>query len=157
MRLTQPLGLQQALQPLNGNLNPVALIDVGLIALMFVILGSRFILAPGIGMDIGGKPELPESTGQQLPGVPVVKVMTIKDLSAILYQGRFYTLGDLEQIAQSQSAPVESGILLVRMNRNVAVDTLFRVSDWARDVGFDAVQIAGTAQRQRPFLDVPTQ
>ncbi len=143
MSLLQPLELKKAIRPLDRGVDAVALLDVLLIAGIFYLLSSRFIFAPGLSMDVDGGFPLPEVSTGTMQALPAVEVMTVKNADMILFDGRFYKLADLEQqLVTQEGKPTDRGVLLLRLNRSVNIDTLFRISDWARVSGFSRVQLA---------------
>lgn len=145
MSQLRPLQLQQALQPLDRRLDLVPLLDMLLLALTIVMLGSPFVMAPGLSVDIEGGFQLPSSSQSRLRGLPVVEVLTVRHAESLFYQGRPYTLEELESMAPGTLLqPREGSILLVRAHRRVTLDTLFRVADWARREGYANIQLAAT-------------
>ena len=145
MSLSQPFEFRKILRQPSYGLDAAALADVLLIALLFSLSGSRFIVAPGLAVNLDEGFALPQAREESLHRLPTVEILTVKDPNMILYQDRFFTLGDLEQSARLQSvpAPAPGTTLLLRINRNVTLDTLFRINEWAARQGFVKVLIAG--------------
>ncbi len=125
------------------------LFDVLLIALMFTLLGSGFITAPGFGVDLSA-PEtseealkLPETApGKPLPGVTVdeyVSVLNIRGKSMIIFQGHIYSVETFEQAMKSFKG---HGTLLVKMDKSVDAQTFLRVCQLAKEAGFERAQMA---------------
>ena len=49
--ITRPLDLASKLRPEPRSLDALFYVNVGVLALFFTMLGSRFVLAPGLGVD----------------------------------------------------------------------------------------------------------
>ncbi len=148
MSLSRPLELEKTLQPLERRLDPVPLIDVLLLTLLFSFLGSRFIFAPGLSMELNM--ELPLSADAQLPGILTddtltVAVLTAKQSNLHLFDGRIFTLYDLE--AHFRNNPVAEerqgqAVLLVKMHKDVSMQTFVQIAEMARKAGYGRVQVA---------------
>ncbi|MGF1453663.1 MAG: biopolymer transporter ExbD [Opitutales bacterium] len=147
MSQLRPLQLQRALQPLDRRLDVVPLLDMLLLALLTLMLGSPFVLAPGLSVGLEEGFQLPASRGRPLSGLPAVAVLTVRGPDSLLYRGRFLTLSELEALEPGTLAmPDEGTVLLVRAHRQVTLDTLYRVADWARAEGFTQLQLAGRGE-----------
>lgn len=133
-----PFALKKYLKSPDLKLDPLPLVDLCLIALFFVLLGSRFIFSPGVTLD------LPRSETNPLTGVPTVAVLSIQGSEMLLFEERVYKLDGLKsvltQFVEHNKNP--KPVLLVKMNRDVKVQTFLTVCDFAREAGFEAVQIA---------------
>ena len=57
--ITRPLDLASRLRPPPRNFDVFFYVNLGLMVLAFTVLGSRFVLAPGFGVDF----QLPEMQG----------------------------------------------------------------------------------------------
>lgn len=134
----RPLGLHRVLTPPERSLDIAPLFDVLLIFLMFLLLGSRFVFAPGLSIA------LPESSEKRLSGIPTVDVLTVKSDQFIIFQGRKYTLKTLaRQFDEGRTAPLPEGaFLLVRADQVVDMQTFARISELAKAIGYTGVQLA---------------
>lgn len=156
MNLTRPLQLDRLLTPPDRRLDPVPLLDLALLALCLSWLGSSFIAAPGLTIDLGNDLGLPPVSREASTGLPAIEVMTVKSTEMILFRGQFFALRELEQ----QAAGVASGgavnpgdpVLLLKAHRSVDLDALFRLATWARKQGFEKVQLAGDPIDTAPAL-----
>ena len=152
---------------LEARLEAVPLFNVLLIAVLFTLTSSRFVFAPGLPLGLegdgtggfsktvsGGGPELvlPE-TQTVLPGVETSFVLTVKSDSMFVFDGHIYeSLEDVfsEKNLRLLDADVRGGILLVKLDRAVSVQGLFKIAELAGKVGFASLQIAGESPSYRP-------
>lgn len=148
----RPLGLHQALTVPDKRLDAVPLFDVLLIAIMFLLLGSRFVFAPGLTV------ELPTLRSQESAGVPTVDVLTVKGENFIIFQGTKHTLDGLAKILASPDSEIPpEAVLLLRADRSVDLETFLAIASLAREAGYSAVQIAARtpAPDSSPLLAQP--
>src|ERR1044071_3335902 len=95
--ITHPLELQSRLSPPPRDLDFFAWVNVGLIALFFGLLGSRFIQSPGLLMGPGSVDfKLPASSGLQRTGTASVVVSYRQD-EVILFEGSIIKLPELRE------------------------------------------------------------
>jgi biopolymer transport protein ExbD len=138
--MLRPFNFRERMRPPAKGFDPVGLVDVCLIILFFLLLGSRFVMAPGITL------RLPQTRGEGLAAATSFRVLTIGEAQGsevLLFEGRLLTLDGFERVLAGEGG---SGSLLVRLDRGVSVETLVRVADIARQAGFDQVQIAAEPQ-----------
>lgn len=134
----RPLGLQQILTVPERRLDAVPLFDVLLLGFMFLMLGSRFIFAPGLSV------ELPQSSYQALGGVPTVDVLTAKNANFLIFQGTKYNLDGFERFLASdlwESPPADS-YLLLKADQSLDLQTFVALSQMAKAAGYEGVQLA---------------
>lgn len=165
MSLSRPLELEKALHPLDRRLDPVPLIDVLLLALMFSLLGSRFIFAPGLSMELDL--QLPVSGEAKLPGILTedtltVAVLTAKQSNMHLFDGKIFTLYELENHFRNNPVPEDrrgQSVLLVKMHKDVSMQTFVQIAEMARRAGYGRVQIAAAtppmADEEDNVLNLP--
>ena len=142
--ITRPLDLESRLSPPPRDLNFVAWVNVGMIALFFGLLGSRFVLAPGLQIGVGepGAIELP-STGPASAGTAAASVVvSYRRDNVILFEGGMYTLAELRKHLEGYVRSHPGAVMLVRADRQVSVQAFFDLCDMARAVGFASVQAA---------------
>ena len=141
--ITRPLDLESRLSPPPRDLNFVAWVNVGVIVLFFGLLGSRFVLAPGVPVGVGGQPgviELP-STGSAAAGMASVVVSYRRD-DVILFEGGKYNLAELRQHMAGYAKDHPGAVMLVRADRQVSLQSFLDLCAMAREVGFANVQVA---------------
>lgn len=143
--LARPLNLEAHLRKPGRNLDFVFFIDICLIGFFFVLMGSRFVLAPGLSV------RLPEIRGAVEGASAASAVISMQRDNMILFGDGLYSLAELpaalaEYRARSSD---ESVILLVRVDREVSVGALLSLVEAAREAGMDQVQIAGEDPENR--------
>ena len=146
MSLTRPLELEKVLSQPEHRIDAVPMIDTLLIALFVMAMGSRFIYAPGVGVDLSL--ELPASAGTYIEAVPTdaaltVKVLTAKQDNLYIFDGSIYSMNTLEQLFEDYKQHDErSATLLVKADKSVSIDTLVKIADLARTARFAKIQLA---------------
>ena len=139
MSVIRPLELERELTRPRYYLDIAPLFDVLLIALMFMLLGSHYIFAPGMSIS------LPVAPQRELPGLPAMQVLTIKNNNFLLFDGIRFTLQEFSKYMRNYKfEEIEGGpsVLLVRADENVDIQTFLWVSEMAHDVGFSIIQLA---------------
>lgn len=152
--LTKPFELEHVLSIPERRLNAAAVIDVLLISLFLSMLGSRFIFAPGLTIDLAL--ELPVSSQSKLVGVPTDAVLTVKVLTAkgdnlYIFNGSIYTFKGLEQMFKEYNVTLnhkKASILLIKADKSLSMDTFVKLVDLARLAQFSKIQLAAEAQGQ---------
>lgn len=135
MSLTRPLELERHLTPPDRRIDVAPLFDTLLICLMFLLLGSRFIFAPGESI------QLPVMQEGLAAGVPTVDVLTYKSDELMILDARVITLERWEQEIE-RGLTAGSGALLVKADRELPLQTLLRLAELARNAGYTSLQIA---------------
>ncbi len=134
-RLSSPLDLDSHLKKPDMSLDSIPLLNVLLIGLCLVSMGTLFVAAPGELVEL---PNTPPSAI-----VPVIDVLTIQHDNMLLFNSRIYTLEEFNRHFQRTSQPTEKhGVLLIKCNRDVSIQTFLEVCSIARNAGFERVQIA---------------
>ena len=136
--ITSPLDLRRHLSEIDQRFDFVPFIDLILIGLFSVILGSRFVFAPGLDV------ELPKVDSEVLTVLPTAAVLTIRENKMILFEGDRVKIGGLEQNLGEYMTKkkFDKTILLVKSDQSVEVRILLEILDLARRSGFSRVQIA---------------
>jgi len=148
--ITRPLELASRMSPPPRDLDFFAWVNIGVIALFFTLLGSRFVLAPGVSVGVGrasGDVHVP-SVGPQLeiPGQTSVVVSYRRD-NVILFEGGMYTsLTDLRKPMKEYAKKHPGAVLLVRADAQSSVQAFIDLCDMAGAVGFASVQVAAEPQ-----------
>jgi biopolymer transport protein ExbD len=143
--ITRPLDLVSRLSPPPRDLDFFAWVNVALIVLFFGLLGSRFVLAPGLAMAVGESgstidlPALGTSTGGE--GVASVVVSYRRD-NVILFEGGMYSQQDLRKKMAEYIKRQPGAVLLVRADRQVSMQAFLDLCEMAKSVGFANVLVA---------------
>jgi biopolymer transport protein ExbD len=134
--ITRPLDLEARLSPPPRDFTAVAWVNVGVIALFFSLLGSRFILAPGLLV------ELPRVDAAVVAMVPTSVVITYRRDNVILFEDGKYTLAELRASLAAYVKNNPGTVLQVNADRQVSAQALAELGELARAVGFEQVLLA---------------
>lgn len=165
---SSPFRLKERLrEQLDSRIDAVPLFNVLLIAVLLTLTGSRFIFAPGVPLVLNGTASsvaavplknAPDSAaemrlpyaGTMLRGEETTSVLTVKSDSMFIFDGHIYD--DLAEVfaAKISSAAEPRGVLLVKLDRAVSVQGLFRIAELAGEAGFSSLQIAGESPSFAP-------
>lgn len=132
--ISEPLNLRAHLRETNLRLEMVPFLDLGIIALSFMLLESPFITAPGVLLD------LPQA--QHLDAVHTVTVLTVKHKDLLLYKDRLMALDEFRKISLGEKGTHENETLLVKLSKDVDVQSFLDICDAARSAGFMQVHLA---------------
>lgn len=141
--ITRPLDLQSKLTPPPRDLDLFFWVNIGAVALFFALLGSRFVLAPGVPVQVGGAPaalELPQ-TQAPVQGSASVVVSYRRD-NMVLFEGGIYELRDLRLAMETYARKHPGATMLVRVDKQVSVQGLLDLFDLAKAAGFAQVLLA---------------
>lgn len=151
--LTSPFGLTERIRKPDTGLDFTALATVLATALLLtLVVGSRFVYAPGITVGLSANTpaniELPVAAAGsgRLPGVYTTDtVLALKQDDMVIWNGRIRSLDTLaKEFAASPVKPGETrGVLLVKADKSVSMQTFFEIVALARTAGYSGVQIAG--------------
>jgi biopolymer transport protein ExbD len=146
--ITRPLELESRLSAAPRDLDFVAWVNVAVIALFFGLLGSRFVLAPGLLIGVGNEGfELPTTAGLQNSRTASVVVSYRRD-DVILFEGAIVKLPELRHRLEIYAKQHPGEVLLLLADRRVSVQAMTDLSAMAQSVGFAYVQMAGEPQAQ---------
>lgn len=141
--ITRPLELQSRLSPAPRDLDFFAWVNVGVIVLFFSLLGSRFVLAPGLLIGVGGGGELgPTQTGAGAASV----VVSYRRENVILFEGGMYTLVELRKHMESYAKLHPGAVMQVNADRQVSWQAILELCDMAKAVGFAYVLMPTESQ-----------
>ena len=107
-------------------------VNVGLIALMFTLFGSRFVVSPGLGIGF----ELPQTTGANTDARPTTHVISVVSAGQILAGDGPRDFKGLEDWLRAQAATVKTPSLLIRCRADVPTSVLTRVVGLATAANF---------------------
>jgi len=142
--ITRPLDLQSRLSPPPRDLDFFAWVNVGVIVLFFGLLGSRFVLAPGLPVGVGGGSELvlPEAGGVSDMAAPASVVVSYRRNDVILFEGGKYKLRELRPHMEAYARQHPGAVLLVQIDYQVSTQAFLNLCEMARQVGFANVLVA---------------
>jgi len=144
--ITRPLELQSRLSPPPRDLDFFAWVNVGLIALFFSLLGSRFVLAQGLLVGAGEEGfKLPASAGAQYVTTASVVVSYRQD-DVILFEGEIVKLPELSRKLEAYAKQHPGEVLLLLADKHVSAQAVTDLSVMARAAGFSYVLMAGENQ-----------
>lgn len=124
-------------------LSVFAIFDIMLIAFMFSLLSSKYILAPGISMRLDGEMALPASSGDAIGGVfarDSVSVLNIRGKGMVMFEGEIFSEETFSRAMKNYKPRGE--ILLIKADAAVSGQTLLNICSIAKSAGFKEVQIA---------------
>ncbi|HTQ31226.1 MAG TPA: biopolymer transporter ExbD [Opitutaceae bacterium] len=140
--ITRPLDLASRVRPAPQSFDAFYFINAGLLVLFFVLFGSRFVLAPGLGVGLSGGFALPVMPGARAGAAATTTVISVpRPGVALVDEGMisFAGLGDwLKVHARGRKAPA----LLIRADRNVPMQNIADLAAMAKTAGFAYVQLA---------------
>lgn len=140
--ITKPLELESRLSPPPRDLDFVSWVNVAVIFLFFSLLGSRFVLAPGLLMGTGNENfTLPKNSHPQLSRTASV-VVTYRRDSVILFEGAIVSPTELQQRLAAYAKKHPGEVLLLIADKNVTLRAVSELSAMAQSLGFAYVQTA---------------
>lgn len=143
--ITRPLDLASRLAPPPRRMEYVFFINVGLVALLFIAFGSRFVLAPGLPGTF-----LPEAAKAREGAIPPTAYVSVRASGQILTQDGLMTLAQLEawlrvKQASSRTAFATRGVrpvLLILADGGLPTATLAQIVSTASTSGYTSTIIA---------------
>jgi len=134
--VTQPLDLESHLRPPPRSLDVFYFADLALLGVFFMLMGSQFVLAPGMPMNL---PVMEDSTNLAQPADVVV---SMRGDDGILFEGGLFPLKAFESKLAEVVTTRGAVTVLVRVDRQVTAQGLLDLCAAARKAGAKHVQIA---------------
>jgi len=134
--ITRPLDLESRLSPPPRDFAAVAWVNVGVIVLFFSLLGSRFVLAPGLLVEL---PVVSASSVANVAG----DVVTYRRDNLVLFQDGKYTLTELRPHLEAYARKNPGLAILVRADKQVSAQALADFGIMAAAAGFTHMVLAG--------------
>jgi biopolymer transport protein ExbD len=141
--ITRPLNLSTRLRPPPRGFEFLFFVNAGLIALFFVLFGSRFVLSPGLGVDF----KVPELRAALAGAVATDVVVAVKGADMAFVEGAKVNFAGLRQYLVERAHGQADLRLLVHADAALTTRELTEIYDMARAAGFAAVQIAAEPVR----------
>lgn len=142
--ITQPLELQSRLSAPPRDLDMLFWANVGAVLLFFSLLGSRFVLAPGLPVQVGSALELPRSASSA-QGMASVVVSYRRD-NMVVFEDGIFALGELRPRFEQYAKDHPGSVMLVRYDKAVSMQGFVDLCDMARVAGFAGVLVAAEPQ-----------
>lgn len=136
---TEPLGLMAQLKRPPIKLDAVPVLDLLVIALLFGLLFTRFVMVPGVQVD------LPDSEMQIQPSHLPVAVLTIGNRGMLFFDGAVFELSSIGRGFKryNEEMPGQEVVLLVKTEGSMDLQLFLKLCRMAQEAGFVQVQIAG--------------
>jgi biopolymer transport protein ExbD len=138
--ITRPLDLASRLRSEPRNLDSLFYVNVVLLVVFFALFGSKFVLAPGLGVDF----RLPVVEGANTHARPTTHFISVASSGLILTSDGYLTLAELGTWLAKQASQVKEPILLVRGDAEVRATMIGGVTTAAKSAGFVEVLWAFT-------------
>ena len=139
--ITRPLELESRMSPPPRDLDFVAWVNVAVIVLFFGLLGSRFVLAPGLVIGVGapgGLESNPTAAATEGTGAGSVVVSYRRD-NVILFEGGMYSLAELRKQVEDYARKHPGAVMQVNADRQVSWQAILELCDMAKAAGFASV------------------
>ncbi|MFM1746667.1 MAG: hypothetical protein RLZZ188_333 [Verrucomicrobiota bacterium] len=133
--ITRPLDLASRLRPPPRGQEWLFVANVALLALFFTLFGSRFVLAPGLGVDF----RLPVVPGAAAGARPASHVISVLNSGQVFTPDGLSGIPELGRWLKAQAARTASPRLLVRAGAEVPTSVLADVASAAAAAGFELV------------------
>lgn len=150
--ITGPLELRSRLSPPPRDLDFFAWVNAGVIVLFFALLGSRFVLAPGLPVGVAGDSEmvLPQVGNAMENAGPASVVVSYRRDNVILFEGGKYNVVELRRHMEVYAKEHPGAVMLVRSDYQVSMQAILNLCEMAREVGFANVLLAAEQPRSEP-------
>ncbi len=139
--ITRPLDLASKLRPPPRSLDALHFVNVLALGLFFFLFGSRFVLAPGLGLNF----ELPQLIGANAAAAQTTHAINVQP-SGLVFTGdaglldanslRVWLNREAEKTRKKKTPS-----LLIIAEKGVSLEILTRINGAAHDAGFQ-VQLA---------------
>ncbi|MEO7599546.1 MAG: biopolymer transporter ExbD [Opitutus sp.] len=133
--ITRPLDLASKLRPEPRGLEYVFFINVGLIVVFFYLLGSRFVLAPGLGVNF----QMPKLRGAVAGAAPTDRFISVLPTGQIFVADGLLNMDQLRLWLDAEAKKLKQPSLLVRASAGVPLAQLTEIVSAAREAGFSRV------------------
>jgi biopolymer transport protein ExbD len=130
--ITRPLELAARLRPPPRNLDALFLVNGALLGLFFVVFGSRFVLAPGLGVDF----RLPTLAGAVDGAAATMVVISLPRSDMVLVEDSRLNYAQLRGWLEKRGAREKGLALLVRADRRVPLEDMGKIAEMAGRAGF---------------------
>lgn len=136
--ITRPLDLASKLRPEPRNFDWLFFVNGGLIVLFFALFGSRFVLAPGLGVDF----QLPRVGNAHAEARATTHFISVVSAGQIFAGDGLRSMDQLGLWLKEQAKTVKEPSLLVRASAGVRAAVLTDITSVAKAAGFSVVLAA---------------
>lgn len=142
MNILSPLNISQKLQKPSYSLDAAPFLNVLVVAFFFCLLGSHFLTAPGLSID------LPSAPQPLVHNEVTEQVLTLKLHNQIFFQGKIYSLQTIEQplLHALETHTSTTPALLIKMDKNISTEDLLKLCEIAKNAGYAKIHIASNSQ-----------
>ncbi len=133
--IARPLDLASKLRSEPRNFDYVFFIDLGAIVLFFMLFGSRFVLAPGLGVDF----KIPVLPGAVETASATTHYISVKRGGQVFAGDGLLNRAQLRAWLKAQAATTPHPVLLVRVNEDVPMSDWTEINHAAQEAGFERV------------------
>lgn len=134
--IMRPLDLASKLRPEPRSFDVLFFVNLGAIVLFFSLFGSRFVLAPGLGVGF----RMPELRGALAGAAPTQRVISVLPSGQIFADG-LLNLPQLREWLKAEARKLKQPSLLIRASADVPVSRLAEIVGAATDAGFVRVVV----------------
>ena len=136
--ITRPLDLASRLRSPPRNFDGLFFVNAGLIVLFFSLWGSKFVLAPALGVGF----QLPSAAGALVEARSPTSFISVTDFGQILAGDGLRTMEQLRSWLREEAKKASQPVLLVRASRGVALALAMEIESMAVEEGFVGVMLA---------------
>lgn len=136
--ITRPLDLAARLRPAPQSYDWLFLVNGGLIVLFFFVFGSRFVLAPGLGINF----QIPRMAGAMAGAAPTTHRISVVRADLIFVDEGAINAVDLRRWLEREARKVQRPSLLVLVGAGVPTTDFTAIASAAHTAGFVHVQMA---------------
>ena len=137
--ISRPLDLASRLQPTPRSRLALFFCNTAVVIFLFSLFGSRFVLAPGLGVDF----QLPRVAGAASGAVRTSHVVTVVSAGQIFAGDGLRSPAQLRDWLVAQASATKEPSLLILANERVPVSVIADIAGMAASTGF-SVHVAAT-------------
>jgi biopolymer transport protein ExbD len=144
--IARPLDLASRLRPPPQGMGSLHYVNVILLVLFFSLLGSRFVLSPGLGVDF----EMPTLDGARAGAAATPFYINVLRSGQIFTDDGLVDMGQLHDWLKARAARDSRPTLLIRASSEVSLSELVEIQEAARTEGFGKVLIGAEDRTAGP-------
>lgn len=139
--ISRPLDLSSKLTPAPRDWDWVYFVNVGLLVLYFLLFGSRFVLAPGLGTDF----RMPVMPAAREGAAMTTHVINVRRGGLIYTESGNMSMQQLREWLANAVKGTKNPVLLMCASDDVAYKDLVEIDTAARAAGFAGIVWGGEA------------